>query len=75
MIDGFSKAYAMTGWRVGYTAAPVQITSNMIKMQENVVSCVFEPAQRAALDAITGDQGVVDEAEGLKRIREFVESL
>ena len=54
VIDGFSKAYAMTGWRVGYTAAPVQITSNMIKMQENVVSCVFEPAQRAALDAITG---------------------
>ncbi len=61
VIDGFSKAYAMTGWRVGYTAAPVQITSNMIKMQENVVSCVFEPAQMAALDAITGDQGVVDE--------------
>lgn len=61
IIDGFSKAYAMTGWRVGYTVGPEEIISNMIKMQENVVSCVFEPAQKAALDALTGDQSVVEE--------------
>ena len=61
IIDGMSKAYAMTGWRVGYTVGPEEIIANMIKMQENVVSCVFEPVQIAALDALTGDQSVVDE--------------
>jgi aminotransferase len=61
IVDGFSKAYAMTGWRVGYAVAPEEITNNMIKMNENVVSCVNEAAQRAAYDALTGDQSVVDE--------------
>ena len=40
---------------------PEEIIANMVKMQENVVSCVFEPVQIAALDALTGDQSVVDE--------------
>ncbi|MBQ2063344.1 MAG: pyridoxal phosphate-dependent aminotransferase [Firmicutes bacterium] len=61
IVDGFSKAYAMTGWRVGYACGPEEIINNMIKMNENVVSCVNEAAQRAAYDALTGDQSVVDE--------------
>ncbi len=69
IIDGFSKAYAMTGWRIGYAVANEEIISNMIKLQENAVSSVFEPVQRAALDALTGDQTPVEEMIAQYKIR------
>lgn len=56
IVDGFSKAYAMTGWRIGFAVANEEIIKGMIKMQENAVSSVFEPVQRAALAALTGSQ-------------------
>lgn len=51
-----SKSYAMTGWRVGYAAAPAFIVDEMEKLMEHLVSGVTAVAQRAALAAITGPQ-------------------
>ena len=59
VINSFSKTYAMTGWRVGYALGPEQIISNMIKFEENFISCVNTPAQYGALEALQGDQQVV----------------
>ncbi|CAB1249969.1 pyridoxal phosphate-dependent aminotransferase [Clostridium sp. MT-14] len=56
LIDSFSKSYAMTGWRVGFTAGPKEIISNMTKLQENVCACVNSATQFAALEALEGPQ-------------------
>jgi len=56
-----SKSYAMTGWRVGYTAAPEAVIDEMEKLMEHMVSGVTAVAQRAALAAITGPQECVNE--------------
>ncbi len=53
-INSLSKAYAMTGWRVGYTTAPSIIIEAMVKLQENVYACVNSIAQAAAFEALTG---------------------
>jgi aspartate/methionine/tyrosine aminotransferase len=58
-IYTFSKTYAMTGWRVGYAAAPVRAAEQIAKLQEPIVSSVNTPAQYAALAALTGPQEVV----------------
>jgi aspartate/methionine/tyrosine aminotransferase len=59
-----SKSYAMTGWRVGYVAAPKFIIDEMEKLMEHQVSGVTAVAQRAALAAITGPQDCVKEMLG-----------
>lgn len=56
-----SKTYAMTGWRVGYMVTPPDLNDVIIKAQEPITSCVNAPAQKAALAAITGPQGRVEE--------------
>ncbi len=56
-----SKSYAMTGWRVGYAAAPKAIVAEMEKLQEHLVSGVTAVAQRAALAAIQAPQDCVRE--------------
>jgi aspartate/methionine/tyrosine aminotransferase len=56
-----SKSYAMTGWRVGYTAAPKAVIDEMEKLMEHMVSGVTAVAQRAALAAITAPQDCVGE--------------
>ncbi len=56
-----SKSYAMTGWRVGYVAAPKTIIDEMEKLMEHQVSGVTAVSQRAALAAITGPQDCVRE--------------
>lgn len=58
-IYTFSKTYAMTGWRVGYVAAPPRASAQIAKLQEPLISCVNAPAQYAALAALTGPQDVV----------------
>jgi aspartate aminotransferase len=58
-IYTFSKTYAMTGWRVGYVAAPQRAIAQIAKLQEPLISCVNAPAQYAALAALTGPQDVV----------------
>jgi aspartate aminotransferase len=58
-INGFSKAYAMTGWRLGYATAPAPILQGMLKIQQHSVSNATSFAQRAGVEALRGDQGAV----------------
>lgn len=60
-INGFSKCYAMTGWRVGYLAAPVWIAKAVIKLQGHLSSSNSSIAQRAAFSAISGGLDAVQE--------------
>jgi aminotransferase len=52
LLDGFSKAYAMTGWRVGYVAAPPHILEGMLKIHQYAIMCAGTAAQEAALEAL-----------------------
>jgi len=56
IINSFSKAYAMTGWRIGYIVGNKQIIEKMPKLQEGLVSCVATFIQKAAIEALTGPQ-------------------
>jgi aminotransferase len=56
IIDSFSKSYAMTGWRIGYAAGCREILQNMIKLHENVVSCINTSSQYGAIEALEGSQ-------------------
>ena len=57
LVNSLSKTYAMTGWRVGYLAAPRQVIDNAIKAGQNSITCVAPFVQRAAAFALT-DPGV-----------------
>jgi aminotransferase len=52
LLDGFSKAYAMTGWRIGYVAAPVHILDAMLKIHQYAIMCAGTAGQEAALEAL-----------------------
>ena len=68
-VNGVSKAYAMTGWRIGFITAPVAIAKACSKMQGQFTSGASSISQRAAYSALTGDVGSTEEmaAEYLKR--------
>ncbi|MBU0475667.1 MAG: pyridoxal phosphate-dependent aminotransferase [Bacteroidetes bacterium] len=61
LIDGVSKAYSMTGWRIGFTAADKELISGMGKLQSQMTSNPCSISQYAALEAITGPQEDVEE--------------
>ena len=52
VVNSFSKEYAMTGWRLGYSAAPAQLVGAMCKLQENIVGCAVESNQYAGVKAL-----------------------
>ncbi|MGD8734292.1 MAG: aminotransferase class I/II-fold pyridoxal phosphate-dependent enzyme, partial [Gammaproteobacteria bacterium] len=58
-VNGVSKAYSMTGWRIGYAGGPASIIAAMRKIQSQSTSNPCSIAQRAALAAISGDQSCV----------------
>ncbi|BCL83962.1 aminotransferase [Ktedonobacteria bacterium brp13] len=59
LLDGFSKAYAMTGWRVGYVAASAEILGAMMKIHQYTIMCAGTAPQEAALQALRhGDEDV-----------------
>jgi aspartate aminotransferase len=60
-INGFSKSYAMTGWRLGYAVAPVPIIRQMSKVQQHSVSQAATFAMWGAVAALKGDQHCVEE--------------
>ncbi len=60
ILDGFSKTYAMTGWRLGYGVFPADLVPTIDKLMVNSVSCVPPFSQHAALAALTGPQDDVD---------------
>lgn len=62
LVNGVSKAYAMTGWRVGYAAGPQALIAALNKMQSQSVTSVSTVAQAAALAALNGDQAFVARA-------------
>lgn len=60
LINGFSKAYAMTGWRLGYTAAPEEILRQMLKIHQFAIMCAPTTSQYAAVEALrNGDEDIV----------------
>ncbi|MBA3415670.1 MAG: pyridoxal phosphate-dependent aminotransferase [Chloroflexia bacterium] len=59
ILDGFSKTYAMTGWRLGYGLLPPELAGHVAKMMVNSVSCTASAVQRAGLEALTGPQAEV----------------
>ena len=60
ILNGVSKAYAMTGWRIGYAAAPEEIIKAMKKIQGQSTSNPSSISQAAALEAISGDQSFIN---------------
>jgi aspartate/methionine/tyrosine aminotransferase len=58
-INGFSKAYAMTGWRLGYAVAPAELIAEMDKVQQASTSCVAGFVQAAGIAALRGPQDCV----------------
>jgi aspartate/methionine/tyrosine aminotransferase len=75
LVNSLSKTYAMTGWRVGYLAAPKQVIDNAIKAGQNSITCVAPFVQKAATFALT-DSGVQTAADDMRaayaRRRELV---
>jgi aspartate aminotransferase len=57
IIDGFSKSFAMTGWRLGYTVAPPEVVPALNMMVVNTYTCVAEFTQYAAIDALRDREG------------------
>lgn len=73
LINGFSKAYAMTGWRLGYACAPENILSQMLKIHQFAIMCAPTTSQYAAVDAIkNGDDDVVRMTQSYNQRRRFV---
>jgi aspartate aminotransferase len=58
-VNGVSKTYSMTGWRIGYLAAPQAIATAIDNLQSHSTSNPTSIAQKAALEAMTGDQGFI----------------
>jgi aminotransferase len=59
LLDGFSKGYAMTGWRVGYVAAPAHILDGMLKVHQYAIMCAGTAPQEAALEALRNGEAEV----------------
>lgn len=73
LVNSFSKRYSMTGWRVGYAVGDEDIISAMTRFQENVASCCPQPSQYAAIAALKGSQGSVDNmVKGYQRRRDIL---
>lgn len=76
VVNGVSKCYAMTGWRIGWIAAPEWIASACSKLQGQYTSGPNSIAQKAAVNAYTGDQDCVEEMrKAFERRRDLIVSL
>lgn len=73
ITSGFSKSYAMTGWRLGYTLAPAPVTKQMLKIHQYAIMCAPTVSQFAALEAINnGDNDVAVMREEYNRRRRYI---
>ena len=73
LINGFSKAYAMTGWRLGYACAPKEIMEQMIKIHQFAIMCAPTTSQYAAVEALrNGDDDVASMRESYNQRRRFL---
>lgn len=60
VVNGFSKAFAMTGWRLGYLMAPYELTSQMLKVHQYAIMCAPTMSQFAAIEALKNGQADVE---------------
>ncbi|NLX47312.1 MAG: pyridoxal phosphate-dependent aminotransferase [Euryarchaeota archaeon] len=75
-VDGFSKSYAMTGWRAGWAVAPKPIFKELNKLQTQSITCVTSFVQEACLEALRGPQASVSMMkEEFRARRDLVRSL
>ncbi|MFH0802804.1 MAG: pyridoxal phosphate-dependent aminotransferase [bacterium] len=73
LLDGFSKTYAMTGWRLGYGVMPKEIAERIIKLTLNSLSCVATFVQMAGIEALEGPQDAVESmVEEFRKRRDFI---
>ena len=77
LLDGFSKTYAMTGWRMGYGVMRADLAAHMTRLMTNSNSCTASFTQMAGIEALRGDQSQVDimRAEFERRCRAFVDRI
>jgi len=77
IIDGFSKSFAMTGWRLGYTVAPPRIVPALNMLAVNSYTCVAEFSQYAAIEALKDREGTTSRMVGefTKRREQFIRDL
>lgn len=68
ILDGFSKTYAMTGWRLGYGVMPEELAKLVTKLQVNSTSCTASFSQIAAIEALTGPRSDVE-----SMVKEFLQ--
>ena len=73
LINGFSKAYAMTGWRLGFACAPKEITAQMTKIHQYAIMCAPTTSQYAAVSALrNGDNDVEAMRQSYNQRRRFL---
>ena len=73
LINGFSKSYAMTGWRLGYACAPEIILKQMLKIHQYAIMCAPTTSQYAAVEALrNGDKDVEEMREAYDQRRRFL---
>lgn len=73
LINGFSKAYAMTGWRLGYACGPKEIIAQMIKIHQFAIMCAPTTSQYAAIEALkNGDEDVKEMKEAYNQRRRYL---
>ena len=73
LINGFSKAYAMTGWRLGYACAPAEIIEQMTKIHQYAIMCAPTTSQYAAVEALRkGDKDVEEMRKAYNQRRRFL---
>lgn len=73
LINGFSKAYAMTGWRLGYACAPKEIIEQMTKIHQFAIMCAPTTSQYAAVEALrNGDEDVKEMCTAYNQRRRFL---
>ena len=73
LINGFSKAYAMTGWRLGYACGPKEILTQMLKIHQFAIMCAPTTSQYAAVEAMrNGDEDVAKMREAYNQRRRYL---
>ena len=73
LINGFSKSYAMTGWRLGYACAPEIILKQMLKIHQYAIMCAPTTSQYAAVEALkNGDEDVAEMREAYDERRQYL---
>ncbi|QED50129.1 aminotransferase [Cytobacillus dafuensis] len=73
LISGFSKGFAMTGWRLGFICAPVELSQAMLKIHQYAIMCAPTMAQFAAIEALKNGRSDVDEmVKSYRRRRNYI---